>query len=77
MVQDVECGGVPGMNHDERIKIINQYRTGGKKYTSSHDVKRVYIFFMNSMWLAVTNPNACRQAIIQKAYHTSEGVVIK
>jgi len=40
-------------------------------------VKRVYIFFMNSMWLAVTNPNACRQAIIQKAYHTSEGVVIK
>ena len=64
------------MNHVERIKIINQYQTE-KKYPLPHDAKRVYIFFMNSMWLAVTNPNACRASIIQKAYHTTDGVIIK
>lgn len=65
------------MTHIERIRIINLYRHS-PKYTEPPVVaENMYVWLMNAMWLAVTNPNANKQAIVQRSHHITRGVIIK
>lgn len=77
MDQDVVCRWESEMTHIERIRIINQYRHQ-PFYLSPPDVtSNMYVWLTNAMWLAVTNPNACKQDIVQKSHRMTRGVLIK
>jgi len=64
------------MTHGEKTRVINQYR---------HDpvvplppsVDQMYVWLMNAMWLAVTNPKASKKSIVAKSSITATGVIIK
>lgn len=64
------------MTHDEKTRVINQYRHS-LAAPLLPGVDQMYIWLINAMWLAVTNPNASKKCIITKASITDTGVIIK